>query len=168
MDLVSKNFIHHVNERIYLIASATDISTEKNSEFFLNAVISILGFAIYPMSLGLGLPVFMYNIVLEKEKNLKSIMKMHGLKDLHYWCVDWFFNIVFYSVGAALFIYTARNIFLLEVFKETSLDILVRKINYLRFIHYLLGEQIRLELQSFSRTSYLNRGPLLFLDISLL
>ena len=74
---------------------------------FLTAILNFLGSAIYPMSLGVGLPVYMYSIVLEKECRLKSIMKMHGLKEVHYWIINWLFNIVFYSLGASLYYYLA-------------------------------------------------------------
>jgi len=49
------------------------------NENFLMKVINITGASLYPLALGLLLPVFMYSIVLEKEERILEMMKMNGL-----------------------------------------------------------------------------------------
>jgi len=43
-------------------------------------MVSITGASLYPLSLSLLLPIFMYIIVLEKEEKLLEMMKMNGMK----------------------------------------------------------------------------------------
>lgn len=68
----------------------------------LDSIIDIAGASLYPLSLSLLLPVFMYNIVSEKEEKLLEMMKMNGLKIINYWKVILFnigiICILFYDV----------------------------------------------------------------------
>lgn len=52
---------------------------------FLLKLINVIGAMLYPLSLSLLLPVFLYAIVLEKEERLLQMMKMNGMKMKDYW-----------------------------------------------------------------------------------
>jgi hypothetical protein len=58
-----------------------------DSDSFINGIINLAGASLYPLSLSLLLPVFMYSIVLEKEERLIEMMKMNGMKIINYWTV---------------------------------------------------------------------------------
>ena len=59
--------------------------------------------------LALGLPVYLYGLVLEKEKRLVQNMRINGLKMRNYWLVNFLFSfaqylfvmLVFYAAGYA-------------------------------------------------------------------
>ena len=54
----------------------------------INTVCSIL----FPLSLSLLFPVFLYLVVLEKEEKLIQMMRMNGMSMKWYWFVNFLFN----------------------------------------------------------------------------
>lgn len=64
-----------------------------------------------PYCLCLSLPVFMYTLVLEKEKKLTESMKINGLQLKNYWIVNYFFNFCYYQVTILHFLFWAKYIF---------------------------------------------------------
>jgi hypothetical protein len=61
------------------------------------------GALLYPIAMTLQLPVYTYLLVLEKKKKLTEMMKMHGMKDWHYYFTNYCFCFFLYSVVAAFF-----------------------------------------------------------------
>jgi hypothetical protein len=61
--------------------------TTESGNSLLDSIINLAGGSLYPLSLSLLLPVFMYSLVLEKEDKLIEMMKMNGLKIVNYWTV---------------------------------------------------------------------------------
>jgi len=66
----------------------------------------MLGAGLFPISLCLLLPVFIYNIVLEKEQKLIEIMKMNGMKMINYWIINFLFNFIIYFLCVFVFCLT--------------------------------------------------------------
>lgn len=73
-----------------------------------------------PMCLALNMPVFMYSIVLEKEKKLTEIMKINGLQIGNYWIVNYFFNWLYYVVTAGTWWIAGAYVMRLKIFLNTS------------------------------------------------
>jgi len=73
------------------------------NENFLMKVINVTGASLYPLALGLLLPVFMYSIVLEKEERILEMMKMNGLQLNIYWTVNFIFDFVLYTITVLVF-----------------------------------------------------------------
>jgi hypothetical protein len=71
---------------------------------------------IFPLCMSMGLPVFLYQIVLEKETRLIENMKINGMKMSKYWKVNYLFNLVFYLITAILFVFSGMSIFNLQMF----------------------------------------------------
>eukprot|EP01132_Coremiostelium_polycephalum_P003972 gene3972-4968_t len=63
---------------------------------------SLLGGLFFPFSLSFLLPLFVFSIVLEKEKRLRDMCLMMGLRMRNYWIVTYIFNYLLYF--CALFI----------------------------------------------------------------
>jgi len=59
---------------------------------------SVIGALIFPICMCMCLPVFLYYIVLEKEKRLLEIMKINGMRMKNYWIVNYLFNLMFYCL----------------------------------------------------------------------
>lgn len=57
-------------------------------EILINTVATI----IFPLSLSLLLPVFLYLTVLEKEEKLIQMMRMNGMSMLNYWAINFLYN----------------------------------------------------------------------------
>ena len=89
---------------------------EQNVQRFLNFV----GTMVYPFSVSLLMPLFIYNIVLEKERQLIEIMRINGLKMRNYWIGTFIYNYIIYIITMVLFILNGKYIFCISLFKETS------------------------------------------------
>jgi hypothetical protein len=50
----------------------------------------------YPLIMSWLLPVYVYNIVLEKQEKLREMMKMMGMKMSNYWAVTFVYNVILY------------------------------------------------------------------------
>ena len=59
---------------------------------FVDILVSMVTTILFPLSLSLLLPVFLYMIVLEKEERLIQMMRMNGMKMKNYWLVNFLFN----------------------------------------------------------------------------
>ena len=94
--------------------------TDNDDNSFINGIINIAGASLYPLSLSLLLPVFMYSIVLEKEDKLIVMMKMNGMKIINYWIVNYFFFFSMYSITATTFMLFGYFVLKLSFFTETS------------------------------------------------
>lgn len=66
----------------------------------------------------------MQTIVLEKEKRLKSIMQMHGLKETHYWAVSFFSNFSLYLCIYGASYLVGRYLFNMAIFTDTSGEVM--------------------------------------------
>ena len=76
-------------------------------EILINTVATI----IFPLSLSLLLPVFLYLIVLEKEEKLIQMMRMNGMSMLSYWAINFLYNLVI-SLATNLVFYLFGYFFL--------------------------------------------------------
>ena len=56
-------------------------------------LLSITASTLYPLSLSLLLPIFMYTMVLEKEERILEMMKMNGMRMRDYWLTTFLFNL---------------------------------------------------------------------------
>ena len=92
---------------------------------FIMTLINLAGSGLYPLSLSLLLPVFMYAIVLEKEEKLLEMMKMNGLRMRYYWGVNFLFDFLLYFVTAFIFLIFGGLIMKINFFTSTSLGLLV-------------------------------------------
>lgn len=98
-----------------------DLNFDKEAE----RCVSIICVIVLPLCMCMALPVFVYQIVLEKELRLLENMKINGLRMSNYWIVSYLFNFFFYGMTAFLFMLFGTKIFDLKVFRETSSMILI-------------------------------------------
>jgi hypothetical protein len=99
-------------------------------EFYI-ALINFTSGILYPLALGLLIPVFMYTLVLEKEEKLLQMMKMNGLKMTNYWIVYLIFNMTYSLVTMTVFMLFGLYISNLSFFTETNPSIMVIFISYI-------------------------------------
>jgi len=83
-------------------------------------IINIIGMAVFPACLAIALPVFIYNLVLEKESKLLETMKVNGMKMKYYWLVNFSFNLALFFVTVIVYWVTARWVFKMNFFIATD------------------------------------------------
>ena len=66
-------------------------------------MIITIGTIIYPIAIGLGIPTYLFQLVLEKEEKIRENMKMNGMKMSVYWFTNVIFFFGFYSLTAIIF-----------------------------------------------------------------
>ena len=71
------------------------------------------------MAISLLMPLFMYSIVIEKERKLIEIMKINGLKMFNYWMSNLIFNYTLYTITMIVFIIVGCIVLKLTIFIET-------------------------------------------------
>jgi hypothetical protein len=87
--------------------------------------ISLMGIFIFPVCMCMGLPVFLYFLVLEKETRLVETMKINGMRMYNYWVVNFIFNMILYCITAGVFVFFGSSMFKMQLFDETSLGLIL-------------------------------------------
>lgn len=96
-----------------------------NFQSAISRTFNTLGILIYPICLCMGLPVFLYHIVLEKEQRLIEFMKINGMKMSNYWISNFSFNFFFYTITIVTFVFFGSQIFQFEFFQQTNFFLLI-------------------------------------------
>jgi len=83
-------------------------------------LLNIMGASLYPISLSLLMPVFMYAVVLEKEERLQELMKMNGMRMRTYWLVNFGFDYLIYTLTVGVFMLFGYVVVALQFFTQTN------------------------------------------------
>ena len=89
-----------------------------NKEF--SRLTNFLGVMVFPICLSFAMPIFLYNLVLEKELKLLENMKINGLQIQTYWKVQGCYNLALFLSTVILFMFSGRYVFHISFFEETS------------------------------------------------
>ena len=99
------------------------VTTQVDRE--LERIVSLIGLLIFPCCLSLSLPIFIYSLVLEKEKKLVETMKINGMKMYNYWLVNFIFDLLIYIATAGFYLLAGSKILGLSFFSNTDWQLLV-------------------------------------------
>lgn len=88
-------------------------------------LITLVGSTIFPLCLSLLLPIFMYNIVHEKEEKLIIMMRMNGLRMREYWIVMYLFNFLISILTFFTFYLFGYYVLEFSFFTHTNTKLLV-------------------------------------------
>jgi len=124
MDILTRNILHSLNPKVYLISAYSYLISFDVNEKFLESIYYIVGSGIFPMAMGLTLPIFMHLTVTERHTKVKSIMQMHGLKEVNYWLVNIFTSFLQYLMIYFGFYFSGRYLFDMKVFISTSPELM--------------------------------------------
>lgn len=91
----------------------------------LERLINLIGLTVFPACLCLALPVYLYNLILEKETKLVEIMKINGMKMYNYWFINFVFFFLIYSITAGIYWFAGAVVFKLNFFSETSWQMMI-------------------------------------------
>jgi len=70
LDIVTGAFLRQSSSSYYVLTAVQQMPKMISSNAIITQMINILGSTLFPLSLSLLLPIFMYSIVLEKEDKL--------------------------------------------------------------------------------------------------
>ena len=121
MGLFNRAYVNKLFPNVTIISGLQlmPIRLDDNEEN-IQRVINLVGTIFYPMSLTLLMPLFMYNIVIEKERQLIEIMRINGLKMRNYWISYFIFNYLLYLVTVFFYVISGTFVFGLTLFRESS------------------------------------------------
>ena len=125
MDIITRNILHKLNPKIYLVSAYSYIINLDFIEALLVAIQHIISSGVFPSAMSIIFPVFMYIIALERHQKLKSIMQMHGLKESYYWLVTILNNYLLFLVVYFSFYFVGRYLLEIDVFSATSPALMV-------------------------------------------
>ena len=127
-DLLHQAYMRTLFEDTWVLSGYQYMPMQADFDSYLMRVINLLAAGIFPICLCMLLPVFIYNIVLEKEKKLIEIMKMNGLRMYNYWLINFAFNFLIYLVTLIVFMLFGAFAMGLQVFLDSNFGILVRRV----------------------------------------
>ena len=127
--IINKAYIKSNFQNTTVLVGINSYPYELNIEFLMGKTDAAETAYLIPFCLCLGLPVFMYSLVLEKEKLLVENMKINGLNLQNYWFVNFVFNYGYYSVTMILFYGFGKYVFKMIVFEKTNSFIMLSVLN---------------------------------------
>ena len=125
LDNIARAVVHSANPRVFLVSGVASMQTFDSSSKFLEALFHMISAIMFPVALGMSLPLFMYLAVLEKHSRVKSIMQMHGLRETNYWIANILLNLGLFLAIYATFHFFGAYVFKMPAFTGTSSIILV-------------------------------------------
>jgi hypothetical protein len=90
-------------------------------------LLNLIGANLYPLSLSLLLPIYMYSIVYEKEEKLIQYMQMNGMMMWKYWVTNFIFDFGIYIIMVIIFFLFGYFVIDITYFTKTtwSLQIII-------------------------------------------
>ena len=117
--LVNKAYIKNIFPDTTVVTGINNYPYKTDLQVFIDKIDAGETAFLLPFCLCLGLPVFMYSLVLEKEKRLLENMKINGLNLSNYWFVNFVFNYCYYFITMILFYGFGKYVFKMIVFRKT-------------------------------------------------
>lgn len=129
VDLINRCYIQQITRQlgkpVWLISGFQYYPFVGAQNGAISRVLSIVGSGLYPLSLCLLFPIFLYLIVLDKEGRQLEIMKINGLKILSYWTVIFIFSLIITIITFAVFLLVGIFWLKLDFFTQTNINLIV-------------------------------------------
>ena len=106
--MMNNAYLKHRFKNITIVSGVKLMPLELQLDENVIRVINLMGSGLFPLCLCMLLPVFLYQIVLEKETRLLEVMKMNGLRMRYYWFVNTLFNFAYYIIQCVIFLLFGR------------------------------------------------------------
>lgn len=134
VDAITTSYINYLTESSLQSGYITMPDLE-GAVSFIDTIINFVAVLVFPISLSLLFPVFLYTVVLEKEEKLIQMMKMNGMKISSYWFVYFVFNLLLGLVTNLVFFLFGYFMLGNRFFTETSFGLL-----FFTFFGWLLAQ----------------------------
>jgi len=119
-DKVNQAYMKSVFNDTYVISGMQFMPFKPKVRAEAEKAINCIGDIVYPVMTCLSLPIFMYNLVLEKETKLIQNMKINGMKMSNYWFVTGIFNFGMYCIIMLCYYGFGRFVSGLSFFTESD------------------------------------------------
>jgi len=124
MDMLSRTYLRTQNSSFWLVTGLQSMPSLTGESDIVMGIISIIGGSLYPFALSILLPVYMFNLVLEKEERLQEMMKMNGMQMKYYWLVNYTFFLALYLIAVGLFYLFGVLVLQISFFTSTNFGIM--------------------------------------------
>ena len=125
---VNAAYIKH-NFNTTLISGINYYDDQVDFKSYIDRLMIVIGKAVLPLCLAMGMPVFLLNIVSEKEKRLIENMKINGMNMTYYWVSTYVFNYLFYLGVILVYFIFGKYVFQLTLFANTDSKIILVILN---------------------------------------
>jgi len=122
--MLNKAYIHELFPDTYVMSGIQFMPFQASLDVEVERIINIIGLAVFPACMAIALPVFLYNLVLEKETKLLETMKINGMKMKYYWLINFSFFLGIFLATVVVFWSAAAFLFRMNFFIKTDWRIL--------------------------------------------
>ena len=119
-DMINQAYLRELFPDTYIINGIQFMPFQPSLDVEIQRILNAIGLAVFPSCLCILLPVFIYNLVLEKETKLLETMKINGMKMSYYWLVNFLFNLAIYLFTVAVYWFCAAFVFGMNFFTDTD------------------------------------------------
>jgi hypothetical protein len=105
---INQAFINSIFPDTYILSGQQFMTFKPDLKQDVQRLVNMGGYIIYPLIFTLCLPVFLHNIVMEKESRLLQNMKINGLQMKNYWLNTYLFNQLMYCIVVYFNYFVAR------------------------------------------------------------
>ena len=92
---------------------------------FIKLAISSICTSLFPSALGLGIPIMIFLLVLEKEDNVKNLLQVNGLREFNYWVSFLLWNFLILSFAVIIFLSAGWSYIQIDFFSGTNKSIVI-------------------------------------------
>jgi len=124
-DKINQAYTRHLFNDTYVVTGMQFMPFKPAVRQEAEKILNVVGDLIYPILTTLSLPVFLHNMVLEKEQRLIQNMKINGLRMRNYWIVTCCYNFCVYMIAVLVYYAFGRYVSGLTFFTETNPTILM-------------------------------------------
>ena len=126
MGIFNKAYTNYLFPNVTIISGIQilPIGPEDN-EVNVQRIAGIVTFGIYPLSISLLIPLFIHNIVYEREKKIIELLKINGVKMKNYWISNFIFNYIVYLLMVIPFYMSEALLSNLNILKNTNFSLIL-------------------------------------------
>ena len=106
-DMLNQAYMRELFNDTFVISGVQFMPFQPSLDVEIERILNMIGLGVFPSCLSIALPVFLYNLVLEKETKLLQTMKINGMKMYYYWLVNFIFNLSIFLLTAGIYWFTA-------------------------------------------------------------
>ena len=119
--IMNKAYMHELFPNITVVSGLQilPISPEDN-EANVQKIVGVVTSGIYPISLSLLIPLFVYNIVHDKENKIFHLLRINGVKMRYYWISNFMLNYFIYIIIALFYVLFEAIFSGLKILRNTS------------------------------------------------
>jgi hypothetical protein len=122
-DRMNQAYMRSIFKDIYVTAGQQFMPFKPDVRTQSLKILNSIGCLTFPVILSLGMPAFLYTIVLEKENRLLENMKINGMQMINYWFTGYIFNFGCQMIIIICYLLFGRYVSGISFFSETHFGV---------------------------------------------